>query len=116
MSHSEASRRLSSAGCELERAIGALIALDPGPDYLEPLETAAALLAGISLDNLSPAERITFAEKLKLFAARTGQAQTLLESAGALHFGALLENNRHVGGYGLDGAPESALSTFHIDG
>jgi hypothetical protein len=117
MSHSEISKRLSAAETELEHAIEALIALDSGPAYLEPLASAANLLAGISPDRIPPAARVGFAEKAKLLSARIGQAEALLESAGALCFGSFLNHTRTGSGYTAEGNVECvAENAFRIDG
>lgn len=117
MTHSEVSRRFAGAHTHLEQAIEALIALDPVPDYVEPLEAAAALLAGVPCEELTRAERAQFSEQAQLLSRKAAQVETLFHSAGALHFGTLLNNNRASGGYTADGSADSAVNGgFHIDG
>ena len=117
MSHSEISKRFSAAETHLEHAIEALIALESGPAYLESLESAANLMAGISSDHIPAAARVGFIEKATLLSVRVGQAEALLESAGALRFGSFLNHNRAGSGYTAEGNVECvAENAFRIDG
>ena len=93
------------------------MALDSGSAYLESLESAANLLAGISPDRIPAAARVGFTEKARLLSARVGQAEALLESAGALRFGSFLNHNRAGRGYTAEGNVECvAENAFRIDG
>jgi hypothetical protein len=117
MSFSQLEKRLSAAQQDLDRAIEALIALDPGSDYLEPLQSAAAVLGSISLDGLTAGDRAALDQRTRILASCAAQAEALFHSAGTLQFGALLTNTRATGGYTIDGTLDStALNAFHIDG